>query len=125
MVEPVQSPGFDVVILHSNSALDQWLAAAGAPSILFPPWVTASRPSAAHPRCLWGGVAGPGERVRQPHPVAAGDDFTTYPRHPDGDAQQAGAAGADAVCSPRWSTSTTTPTRTAPAAAAGTGSSLP
>ena len=35
-----------------------------------------------------------------PAQFAAGEDFTTYPKHPDGDAQQASAAGADAVWFP-------------------------
>ncbi|KKZ15341.1 MAG: hypothetical protein TH68_00855 [Candidatus Synechococcus spongiarum 142] len=35
-----------------------------------------------------------------PTQFGAGEDFTTYPRHPDRDAQQAGVAGADAIWFP-------------------------
>jgi len=90
-----------VVILHSNSALDQWLATAGGPVHFVPTMGGLHR---GHQRLI---RAACGARVRvlvsvfvNPTQFAAGDDFTTYPRHPDGDAQQAGAAGADAVWFP-------------------------
>ena len=90
-----------MVILHSNSALDQWLAAAGGPVHFVPTMGGLHR---GHQRLIRA-ACGSGARVLvsvfvNPTQFAAGDDFTTYPRHPDGDAQQAGAAGADAVWFP-------------------------
>ncbi|MCY3536159.1 MAG: bifunctional pantoate--beta-alanine ligase/(d)CMP kinase [Cyanobacteria bacterium MAG IRC3_bin_20] len=90
-----------MVILHSNGALDQWLAAAGGPVHFVPTMGGLHR---GH-RQLIRAARGVGGRVLvsvfvNPAQFAAGEDFTTYPKHPDGDAQQASAAGADAVWFP-------------------------
>ena len=90
-----------MVILHSNSELDQWLAAAGGPVHFVP---TMGGLHDGHQQLIRAACRA-GVRVLvsvfvNPTQFAAGDDFTTYPRHPDGDAQQAGAAGADAVWFP-------------------------
>ena len=90
-----------MVILHSNSALDQWLAAAGGPVHFVPTMGGLHR---GHQQLIRA-ARGAGVRVLvsvfvNPTQFAAGDDFTTYPRHPDEDARQAGAAGADAVWFP-------------------------
>ena len=91
----------DVVILHSNSGLDQWLAAAPGPVHFVP---TMGGLHGGHQQLIRA-ARSPGARVLvsvfvNPTQFAAGEDFTTYPRHPDGDAQQADAAGADAVWFP-------------------------
>ncbi|MYI88183.1 MAG: pantoate--beta-alanine ligase, partial [Synechococcus sp. SB0672_bin_10] len=90
-----------MVILHSNGALDQWLAAAGGPVHFVPTMGGLHR---GHQQLIRA-ARGAGARVLvsvfvNPAQFAAGEDFTTYPRHPDGDAQQASAAGADAVWFP-------------------------
>ncbi|MYF35692.1 MAG: bifunctional pantoate--beta-alanine ligase/(d)CMP kinase [Synechococcus sp. SB0678_bin_12] len=87
--------------MHSNGALDQWLAAAGGPVHFVPTMGGLHR---GHQQLIRA-ARGAGARVLvsvfvNPAQFAAGEDFTTYPRHPDGDAQQASAAGADAVWFP-------------------------
>ena len=93
-----------MVILNSNSELEQWLAAAGGPVHFVP---TMGGLHGGHQQLIRAArtAGGPGARVLvsvfvNPTQFAAGEDFITYPRHPDGDVQQAGAAGADAVWFP-------------------------
>lgn len=95
---PTKAP---MVILHSNKELDQWLAAAAGPVHFVPTMGGLHR---GHQQLIRAARRA-GARVLvsvfvNPTQFAAGEDFTTYPRHPDGDAQQAGAAGADAVWFP-------------------------
>ena len=90
-----------MVILHSNSELDQWLAAAGGPVHFVPTMGGLHR---GHQQLIRA-ARGAGGRVLvsvfvNPTQFAAGEDFTTYPRHPDGDVQQAADAGADAIWFP-------------------------
>ena len=90
-----------MVILHSNSELDQWLAAAGGPVHFVPTMGGLHR---GHQQLIRA-ARGAGGRVLvsvfvNPTQFTAGEDFTTYPRHPDGDVQQAADAGADAIWFP-------------------------
>ena len=90
-----------MVILHSNGELDQWLAAAPGPVHFVPTMGGLHR---GHQQLIRA-ACGPGARVLvsvfvNPTQFAAGEDFTTYPRHADGDGQKAQAAGADAVWFP-------------------------
>lgn len=92
---------FPMVILHSNSELDKWLAATDGPVHFVPTMGGLHR---GHQQLIRA-ARGAGVRVLvsvfvNPTQFAAGDDFTTYPRHHDKDAQQAGAAGADAIWFP-------------------------
>ena len=93
--------GNPMVILHSNGELDQWLAADPAPVHFVPTMGGLHR---GHQQLIRA-ARGAGARVLvsvfvNPTQFAAGEDFTTYPRHPDGDVQKARAAGADAIWFP-------------------------
>ena len=99
-MEPVKS-WVDVVILRSNSELDQWLATGHGPVHFVPTMGGLHR---GHQQLIRAARRA-GARVLvsvfvNPTQFGAGEDFTIYPRHPDGDAQQAAAAGADAVWFP-------------------------
>jgi len=90
-----------MVILHNNRELDQWLAAAPGPVHFVPTMGGLHR---GHQQLIRA-ACGAGVRVLvsvfvNPTQFGPGEDFTTYPRHPDGDAQQADAAGADAIWFP-------------------------
>ena len=91
-----------MVILHSNSELEQWLATSPAPVHLVP---TMGGLHQGHQQLI---RTAHGEGVRvlvsvfvNPTQFPAEQDFTTYPRQPDRDAQKARAAGADAIWFPK------------------------
>lgn len=90
-----------MVILRNNSELDHWLAADHGPVHFVPTMGGLHR---GHHQIIRAARRA-GARVLvsvfvNPTQFADGEDFTTYPRHPDEDAQQAGAAGADAIWFP-------------------------
>ena len=94
-------PGGPMVILHNNRELDQWLAAAPGPVHFVPTMGGLHR---GHQQLIRAARCD-GARVLvsvfvNPTQFGPGEDFTTYPRHPEEDAQQAVAAGADAVWFP-------------------------
>lgn len=90
-----------VVILHSNSALDQWLAAAPGPVHFVP---TMGALHHGHQQIIRAARSAGGRVLVSvfvnPTQFGAGEDFTTYPRNPDEDAQKAEAAGAEAIWFP-------------------------
>ena len=90
-----------MVILHSNSELDQWLAASPGPVHFVP---TMGGLHHGHQQLIRA-ACGAGVRVLvsvfvNPTQFAVEQDFTTYPRHHEGDTQQVDAAGADAIWFP-------------------------
>ena len=90
-----------MVILHSNIALDQWLAAAGGPIHFVPTMGGLHR---GHQQLIHA-ARDVGGRVLvsvfvNPTQFGAGEDFTTYTRDPDGDVRRAADAGADAIWFP-------------------------